>query len=362
MFLLVACSTDTPTDPAASTDPSQPAGDDDDGAAPPSATDGGKPSAKCNASNCKGCCDGDTCNVHTSATKCGGGGEACTSCAASADGHACVASACGCSVNTDCEAGSICDPATYTCAKPCSDSSPCATGCCGANGLCAKGTDGKTCGGSGACTDCSGSAKGKACVAGGCGCNAASDCPYFQACDTSTHTCGTTCSDTSPCNSACCVAGSCSTAASACTGNPRGNECVTVGGVSACGCFDSSECATNMACDTKTHTCTTSCSATQNCNGGCCNAGTCNVGNTDAVCGAVPSGYVGTCFSCASSVTGGHCAGSFAKCSTCSTGADCNGSAQCVSGHCCLPKGTFNPAPDHPEYCCSDFTVDDICQ
>ncbi len=118
-----------------------------------------------------------------------------------------------------------------------------------------------------------------------------------------------------------------------------------------------------MACDTKSHTCTTACNAMQACNGGCCNAGTCNPGTTDAVCGGAPPGYLATCTSCAASVTGGHCTGgTFAKCSTCTTVADCNGGAQCVGGTCCLPKGAIDPEPDHPENCCSDFTVDGVCQ
>ena len=63
----------------------------------------------CNASNCSGCCtDRGTCVAGTSATECGGGGEACSSCSAKSE-----------------------------CAeKACRVKCVCAEGCCGADGGC----------------------------------------------------------------------------------------------------------------------------------------------------------------------------------------------------------------------------------
>jgi hypothetical protein len=117
-----------------------------------------------------------------------------------------------------------------------------------------------------------------------------------------------------------------------------------------------------MACDAATNTCTTACTDKQTCHAGCCNAGTCDLGTTDAICGGVTPGYVGTCFSCATSRIGGHCknGGVSYKCGGCASPADCKGGGQCVGGKCCLPKGGV-PEPMHPEQCCSDVISSGVC-
>src|SRR5437764_786118 len=79
-----------------------------------------------------------------------------------------------------------------------------------------------------------------------------------------------------------------------------------------------------QACDTQTNTCTTTCSSTQACNGGCCSiaggalVGSCVTGASAAACGAS-----GVCSVCTSNGQGHLCVGG----TTCG----CNSSAECPS-------------------------------
>ena len=367
---VVHCSTSGGSSPAAvASDASSDDSDDggmpgDDGGSTPDAPADHDAAPSCGAS-CDGCCMGAQC-VSASAATCGGHGSACVSCGSNVIGHACVAGACGCNATSDCPDGTVCDPSTDKCGAPCSASNPCASGCCSQSGVCAPGSDGKACGPSGSsCVDCSQNQAGTACISGGtCGCNAASDCPVGQACDTVAHKCTTTCSDNSPCNGMCCVNSACT---STCTGNANGSQCVGQGNVYHCGCFGLTDCAAFEACDGTMHVCTTTCDTnSQPCNGGCCNNGTCANGMTDAICGGVNvnSNLVGTCTSCGSSLIGGHCAFdglSQYVCGSCTAPGDCNQPATCQSGHCCLPSGATGD-PNNPQYCCSDVVSNGVCQ
>ena len=91
--------------------------------------DGTSPT-KCDASNCYGCCQGDTCIIQTNDTACGFGGGACLPCSSkqSCKGGQCVETTC--------------------------DSTNC-TGCCDTTKVCQNGTSDSVCGtGGAACTAC----------------------------------------------------------------------------------------------------------------------------------------------------------------------------------------------------------------
>jgi hypothetical protein len=78
-----------------------------------------------------------------------------------------------------------------------------------------------------ACVDCTGNAAGAACVDGVCGCNVAGDCPLYQACDATTHTCTTFC-EAGGCNGGCCPLAT--VAAAECSTGTANGACGFTGG------------------------------------------------------------------------------------------------------------------------------------
>jgi hypothetical protein len=77
-------------------------------------------------------------------------------------------------------------------------------------------------------------------------------------------------------------------------------------------CTSTFGCPLGQACDPTSHTCTTSCSSTVPCNGGCCSAttnGTCQPGDADDACGgtAYSNDGGGVCQSCATTGEGPRC-------------------------------------------------------
>jgi hypothetical protein len=77
----------------------------------------------------------------------------------------------------------------------------------------------------------------------------------------------------------------------------------TADGRGGAGCESSAACLVGQACDTATGQCTSACSPTQTCNGGCCNGGTCALGTAPTACG--PAGA--TCHSCTGAAAGSEC-------------------------------------------------------
>lgn len=329
------------------------------------------------------CCKDGTCAVDTAASSCGAPGGACVDCSGDPNGRLCVDGGtvnakCGCNTATDCPTNAACNTTTHTCSTSCgSGTTACNQGCCSSNGQCVAGTADAQCGNSGAsCQDCPTSSVGHACVAspggGTCGCNGAGDCPDQTACNA--NQCSTSCSATVPCEGSCCNGGVCAvdTAAATCgasgaicfdcTSNPDGHVCFK-GGMAgaACGCNSANDCPTGTACDTATNKCTTSCSATQACNGGCCSSstgGTCVGGTANNACGS--SGNV--CADCASDVNGHVCepiAGG-GQCG-CTRLADCPALATaCTNGTCayaCVINGTTSNCSTG---CCDP--VSHVCQ
>ncbi len=316
-----------------------------------------------------GCCtaaSGGTCQAGTGTIACGNNGGLCASCtagfAAATSGDVCESvtggGQCGCGVAGDCPSSSAgCNAVTKLCTFTCSVGAPCNAGCCGTGSTCLPGTSDTACGGTGACVDCTGKPAGPHCIPGTliCGCNAASDCAAGQACDTSTHTCGTACGGTSDtaCNGGCCdpTAGQCvvGTANGAC--GATGAACVGCsGGTPTCGAGGS---------------CTTACGQAGD---GACGAGTCCVGSA---CVADTSGLAcgPGCTSCVGNANGTGCVGGVCGCSgpgdcpanqacdlsTSTCGPDCGTAAySACNGGCCAPRlvapgsvcasGTSNPA------------------
>lgn len=342
-----ACTT---TDATTTSDPGATTPAEEPGAEEPGQTE---PPADGCAATCKtGCCAADGSCKKSVPTACGAKGAACVDCTGNPRGDSCWNGECGCNLDVDCPKGDVCDPYTHQCGKSCK-TAPCAKGCCSPNGVCQNGDQASACGGSGTCLDCSKSIDGPTCIGGGkCGCNTSADCPTGRACDTTAKKCVTACSDTQRCNGGCCGAnGQCTygTTKTACgndggqcndcSGNgPGTNVCAFVNKGGVCGCSSSSDCPVNMACDTKTKQCTSTCNANQNCNRGCCDLTTskCEVGNQPTACGDAPTGFVGTCAKCSALGSAGPVCLPTSKCG-CAGPADCPGRT-CQSGKCCSAK------------------------
>ncbi|MDB4995945.1 MAG: hypothetical protein JWM74_3377 [Myxococcaceae bacterium] len=364
-FLLVFVGCSASEDGAGSTPTTADGGATEDGAAP---EDDAGPAAP----SCKGCVEESGCVTKPTGKHCGltgTAGEACVDCTAIGNDHACVQGKCGCLTDNDCSGSLVCDTSAHKCTTRCTSGS-CATGCCNASGFCSAGTAAETCGASGTCTDCSKNFTGKACMGDGkCGCNTAADCGAGYACDTTTHACTQACSATSACNGGCCdmttskctggyqtaTCGKSGAACTSCVGAAAGPSCISSTG--SCGCSSYTDCPANMACDATTHLCTTKCSATQYCNGGCCNGTTCAAGTDNASCGA----NFTMCKACSGLNEGPTC-GATKKCG-CSVPADCQGGSTCAlkngSKVCCLPKGAFSATAGN---CCNSVTINQICQ
>ena len=288
-----------------------------------------------------GCCANGMCQPGTAVSSCGANGGLCADCAAGFAagklGQVCQPAAgggvCGCNTVNDCPAGLSCS--NLLCGATCNVNAPCKTGCCG-GGNCRTGTADSSCGGSGACVDCTTSPNGTVCVANvlRCGCNVAADCPSGSSCNTVTHSCESACGNAShtACNGGCCNGGFCvaGTANTACGKSGSCADCTLGNGgiclAGTCGCNGASDCATGTACNTTTHFCETTCGDASHttCNGGCCAGATCRPGTANGTCGN--SG--GACVVCANDLptcSGGRCT------------ASCNvpGAGPCGGGFCC---------------------------
>jgi hypothetical protein len=123
------------------------------------------------------------------------------------------------------------------------------------------------------------------------------------------------------------------------------------------------DCPEHFACDATTLRCTTKCSATQPCRGGCCKGGTCQPGTDANACGhdgmscesCTPTGDGPLCqpwpYNDSPTRPGGYCA--------CMTSADCTSSFNNVCQReltltlrCCQPSGT-GCSTVNPRACCS---------
>jgi hypothetical protein len=119
-----------------------------------------------------------------------------------------------------------------------------------------------------ACVSCTGNANGHICIANTmCGCNVATDCPTFMACDTTTHACTNACSTTQLCNGGCCSQSACHTGDSMgacgntgiqclqCGSQQTGHSCLPTTNGGFCGCSSNNDCPGGTTCNTTTHLC-----------------------------------------------------------------------------------------------------------
>jgi hypothetical protein len=339
---------------------------------------GGQP---CNG----GCCaDTGVCVIPSMQTgaACGTSG-ACLDCNGSSTGVACVAGQCGCNTNADCFTYQSCNTTTHQCSASCSPTQPCNLGCCSL-GTCVAGTSNAACGVSGACTACSGSTP--TCQEINAGADAGITIAIGGQC---VNLCGPMFSPPPPnvlqlgecSNGFCCQGGTCITGGSAMacglsgqclncaagvasdagpSGTTGGAACVNGG--SMCGCNTTSDCpAANgnnpgESCDLTKHQCTSACSPTQQCNGGCCGAGRCSSGTVSFACGTS-----GVCANCESTCgTGTACISGACGCNSASdcTAQSCGARATCMGGACCIGFGQ----PCNGTGCCSGNCVSGFCQ
>lgn len=228
---------------------------------------GGGGTAACNASNCAGCCAGDTCQAGVSSSFCGANGNSCTACGS---GLSCQ--------NGLCVVSSACN------------STNCA-GCC-LNGVCQAGTAASTCGANGAsCINCGAQAcQGGQCVSS-CNSSNCAGCCNNGVCEggTSAAACGVGGATCTNCGSLTCREGACSTTcnASNCSG------CCDSGGVCRAG-------TSNTLCGVQGASCLP-CAGTSTCQVGVCRAPDAGVGLptgspcTDvSQCGGADDGFFGT--------------------------------------------------------------------
>ncbi|HEY2746776.1 MAG TPA: hypothetical protein VGL86_19240 [Polyangia bacterium] len=341
----------------------------------------------CNATQpCNGgCCFGGTCDPGTSTPSCALGQAVCGACTGNSAGSACLASGasnvCGCTSSSDCLPNQACNTTTHTCGSACDMNTLCNGGCCGSSGTCQTGTAPTICGNNGAsCGDCTSNQNGHQCIAvtggGQCGCNAIGDCPGSSTSCSTSKLCVNTCGTGMACLSGCCssatsgtcmpgtsqtVCGAVGSTCATCVGNANGTACLSSG---ACGCNSATDCAVGQACDLSNHHCTTSCNASQLCNGGCCSsAGSCAVGNTTAACGAS-----GACATCPSDVTcatytcnGTSCVTTYHAGTQCAgpLPMSCLGAAYCLSGNPTCPARQSTCGSKH---CCDGTCTTNVCE
>lgn len=321
---------------------------------------------------CTGSVCGSGCvNIQTDVHHCGGCSTDCTTLGHVTGSTQCVAGACvltgGCApgyadcdglASSGCEADLTMPGHCGSCASTCAEPTPmctagttgdggtafhCASGCSGATStrcsmICVDANgDPNNCGGCGhvcsappnAVAICSGAVCGFACNAGYADCDhdPANGCEVATGADTNNcGGCGNICPSVTGGTATCaagacgvtCATGLCGPTCVSCAASGTGSACLPSG---TCGCNVATDCPSGRACDATTHVCATSCSATQQCNGGCCSAaasGTCVAGASSTACGAS-----GICTDCTIG---------------CPTGAACT----CSASNACAHSETFS--------------------
>jgi hypothetical protein len=296
------------------------------------------PDYVCDGTMCHGACVDTTSNFFN----CSACGDACEL------GATCTASKCDCN-----GMDAVCNG---TCVDKSNNSDNCST--CG-NQCSASFASGSICqGGTCACPPDSAIACGGACVdestdnnnCGHCG-NA---CLAGQSCQSGNCECTPgTCSAACPCATGCCDGVACVPGIfpAACG---AGGACVDCGtkpclATGACGCSTTSDCPSDLACDTSSGSCTTACSSSQPCNGGCCNGGACATGAAQTACGTS-----GACVDCAGLATGTACLVT-GTCGCASAASDCPAAEACDTSTSTCTSSCSSTQPCNSG-CCSAAT------
>lgn len=257
--------------------------------------------SKCDATNCNGCCVGDTCLPGTDALACGVRGAQCTSC--QAQGRVCRAQAGG---GGQCEGAPTCSPANCG-------------GCCNGD-TCVDGSDGAACGKGGqACQNCL--VQGQVCI------------PQGQPNER-------TCQVQPACNAA------------NCPGCCQGNTCIVLTTNLSCGRGGQAcrPCGANESCNAGVCTPNPACGPA-NC-AGCCIGNVCALGNQNTACGVAGA----ACANCAAA--GNVCQGGRCEAQACSP-ANCAG---CCQGNTCV-LGTQDDACGRGGLACNNCAAGgQVCQ
>lgn len=129
------------------------------------------------------------------------------------------------------------------------------------------------------------------------------------------------------------------------------------GDAGAIGCSAPADCPVGQACDLSTNTCTTACSATQTCNGGCCNGTSCVTGDSSDACALGQP----LCGSCVGKSSGSACV-SMGGSNSCG----CNSVTDCPPNQACnMTTHTCGPACDMTTPCnggCCSALTNGTCQ
>lgn len=292
----------------------------------------GSSSATCNADNCAGCCNVNTCIAKTDENACGSGGDACSPCGAN---EVCTHGSCV-AAGMDCDG--CFDPNTKNCKPGNTDFD------CGVGGiLCAQCTGGNTCQ-QGKCvmSTCTGCMSGGSCVAGtsttacGLGGAACMGCTGSQICNDHKCVAPATCNSTN-CAGGCCdkndmcqmpgdTAAACGMGGASCevcsgTATCVNHACKAPCGADCVGCCDAAgkcQASLNVTCGIGGAMCK-QCTAGAICSGGSCISSTCSgscpgccdtaspsmcqLGNTNAQCGKAAGGIAPVCGMCVSPTT-----------------------------------------------------------
>lgn len=193
------------------------------------------PAKACDVTNCpNGCCDAEgNCITTPDATKCGGGGDACTACGSSQeckDGKCtCTTASCsGCCDGDTCKTGNTkaeCGKSGEAC-QACNDPQTCISGACG------DGCNASTCPGCCNGNQCNfgGATDASACGIGGASCVA---CKSGESCANGTCNNPTACDATS-CATGCCAGGTCQLGTSTNACGKGGSNCQTCASYAFC--------------------------------------------------------------------------------------------------------------------------------
>ncbi len=276
----------------------------------------------CGCNSNSDCKSGYRCNI-TMMICLEDGGDSCTTSACSAMtgdsyyGNACVDNGmggkmCGCTKNTECKSGYICNTSTKTCAIKCTATKCKAmTGDDYAGNVCVEGYYGEQ----------------------QCGCTSNSDCKSGYRCNATMMTC---LKDEASCNATECKAA---------TGIYYfGNACIDDGfGDKMCGCTSLSECNTGYKCDFDEYTCVkTTCEINSDCSYGyICDNHSC-IKNTCSKASDCAAGYIcsnnicikeGACSSDSDCISGYFC--DHGTCTEQGDAPGCKSDSECVAGYVC---------------------------
>ena len=320
-------------------------------------------SAKCDATNCDGCCVGDKCLPGDVASACGAKGAECNSCA---NGQVCAAVSGGggrCTGTITCNAQNCngCCTASGQC-LPGGDTTACgrqgvACEACGTNEVCAtSGPGAGTCQSLPTCSplNCPGCCVGNQCVVSttpfACGVNGqvCKTCGPNQVCDA-----GGQCVSGSVCNPATCPTGCC--VGDICAVGTQQNACGTGGAQ----CQNCSNQVPPRVC--QSGSCQQPACGPATCPNGCCSGNTCVTGTQDTACGQTGGVACTDCTASQQICQGRQCV---TKCGPANCAGCCRANNSCALGNdvsACGEGGVACADCDATSSFCNGLVVPRVC-